>query len=161
VEFGTESLSTQVLRGLQKPFSPDTALASHEAALTAGLKVAHYLMFGGPGETEETVAETCGRAAKLRECVCFCYTGVRIFPHTPLYDLARAQGQLPEQPDPLEPVFYQPPGLPLQQLEELVEHATADRPSWIAGSKLQKTAAILERLYQRGHVGPLWERLIR
>jgi len=42
-----------------------------------------------------------------------------------------------------------------------VARATAGRPSWIAGSKLQKTTAILERLYQRGHVGPLWERLIR
>ena len=160
VEFGTESLSRRVLQGLQKPFSPETALASHEAALAAGLKVAHYLMFGGPGETEETVAETCGRAAKLRECVCFFYTGVRIFPHTPLYDLARQEGQLTAEPDPLEPVFYQPAGLPLARLDELVERATAGRPSWIAGSKLQKTAAILERLYARGHVGPLWERLI-
>jgi len=48
VEFGTETLSNQVLESYGKPFQIDDVFSSHREALAAGLHVAHYLMLGGP-----------------------------------------------------------------------------------------------------------------
>jgi hypothetical protein len=48
--------------------------------------------------------------------------------------------------------------------EEIVAqlHAKAGgRINWVTGSGGEDTADIIQRLYQRGHTGPMWDYLIR
>ena len=52
VEFGTESLCDPVLKCYGKPFRVDDVFAAHHAANRAGLHVAHYFLFAGPGEND-------------------------------------------------------------------------------------------------------------
>ena len=49
-EFGSESLSDLVPKAYRKPFRAENVFKAHAAAVEAGLHVAHYLLFGGPGE---------------------------------------------------------------------------------------------------------------
>ncbi len=160
VEFGTESLSAPVLSAYGKPFSPREVYDAHEAAVDAGLYVAHYFLLGGPGETAETVEETLDGARRLSASVLFFFCGVRIYPHTPLAALAAEEGQIAPGDDLMAPVFYRNPRLDLEDVLARLKETGSRRPNWIVGGGGKQAAAILQRLHRRGRSGPLWEMLI-
>lgn len=161
VEFGTESLSDTVLASYGKPFVADDVIASHGGALAAGLHVAHYLMIGGPGENEETLKKTLISADRLEKTALFVFSGIRIYPHTALYNLAIKEGRIEPHHDFLEPVFYWSPALSRETALGLLRNHIGSRTNWVIGSGSQQMFKIIERLHARGHVGPLWERRIQ
>ena len=161
VEFGTEALADRVLASYGKPFHADDVFISHREALSAGLHVAHYLMTGGPGENEDTLRETLTNADRLEKTVFFIFNGIRLYPHTSLYNLAIKEGQIEPRSDLLEPVFYWSPSLPRKTAIDLVKNHIGSRTNWVIGSGPPQMYKIIERLHARGHVGPLWERLIQ
>jgi radical SAM superfamily enzyme YgiQ (UPF0313 family) len=136
-------------------------LAAHQAANAAGLYVAHYFLFGGPGETEQTLAESFSHMDRLEKTVLFLFCGMRIYPHTALYEMALRQGQLLAGQSILEPVFYQPPSMSLPDIARQVEAHAQGREHWVQGAGGERTNQILARMYRRGRTGPLWEYLIR
>ncbi len=158
-EFGTESLSDSMLPRLGKTFLRANVLSAHAAAQRAGLHVAHFLLLGGPDETAATVDETLEGCERLEGAALFFMCGMRVYPGTGLERLTRTAGQVTPGQSLLCPVFYEPPALPLREVAALVQHRAGGHPSWIVGAGAERAAAILTRLYQRGHKGPLWERL--
>ncbi|MBP7738369.1 MAG: cobalamin-dependent protein [Spirochaetes bacterium] len=160
-EFGTESLSNTMLASYRKPFNVKDVLAAHRAALDAGLFVAHYLLLGGPGETRETIGETLDNAEGLDKTVLFFFCGIRIYPHTKLHEIAVREGQIRESDDLLEPVFYQSPGIASDEIMRLVRERAAGRENWFVGTTSASTTRLVSRLHKQGHVGPLWEHMIR
>lgn len=161
VEFGTESLSDPVLRAYGKPFRAADVPEAHRAAREAGLHVAHYFLMGGPGENRETLEQTLSNIDKLEKTVLFFFCGMRIYPHTPLYDIAAAEGQVEPGRSLLEPVFYQSPALSSEEIVRTVAARAEGRPNWVIGSGGPEMEAVLTRMYARGFTGPLWEYLAR
>lgn len=161
VEFGTESLSDPVLRAYRKPFTHRHVLAAHQAALDAGLHVAHYLLLGGPGETEETISKTLTRAGALTKCAQFVFCGMRIYPHTELYQMTIEEGQITSADTLVEPVFYRNRAVPKDNLIRQVNNWADGYPNRIVGAGGEEMALVISRLYRRGFSGPLWEYLIR
>ena len=159
VEFGTESLSDAVLASYRKPYRAGHVFNAHRAALDAGMHVAHYFLLGGPGETTETLAETLKGAEDLDKSVLFFFCGMRIYPHTALYDIAVSEGQIRKDQSLLEPLFYRC-ALETDLILQRVKKKAAGRPNWVIGSGGSETAGIVSRLYAHGHTGPLWEYLI-
>jgi radical SAM superfamily enzyme YgiQ (UPF0313 family) len=159
VEFGTDALSDRMLASLRKPFRVADVVAAHRAARGARMHVAHFLILGSPGESVETLGETLDAAESLRDAALFFFCGLRVYPGTELERIARREGQL-EGRSLLNPVFYEPPGLPLAEITARVERRAEGRLNWIMGSGAGRTAALIERLHQRGHAGPLWERVV-
>jgi len=160
VEFGTESLSGAMLDSLQKPFTVTDVFAAHEGALKAGLYIAHYFLFGGPGENRQTLRETLDNVENLGKAVFFFFYGIRIYPHTVLYDIALKEGQIADQQNLLPPVFYRSPDITEREIMQAVEKRAAGRLNWIAGTGESEAAVILPKLYARGFSGPLWEYLL-
>jgi radical SAM superfamily enzyme YgiQ (UPF0313 family) len=161
VEFGTESLSDPVLRAYGKPFRAAGVIEAHRAARAAGLHVAHYFLLGGPGENRETLEQTLSNIDKLEKTVLFFFCGMRIYPHTPLYDIAAAEGQVEPGRSLLEPVFYRSPAISSEEIVRRVSERAAGRPNWVVGSGGAEMEAVLARMYARGFSGPLWEYLVR
>jgi radical SAM superfamily enzyme YgiQ (UPF0313 family) len=161
VEFGTESLSDSVLKAYRKPFRSSSVFEAHAAAVEAGLHVAHYFLLGGPGESSDTLAETLERIERLRRCVLFFFCGMRIYPQTELYEMARRDGQVQGRPGLLEPVFFKPEGVSSREILNRVRERAGGRANWIIGDGGEKTASVVARLYARGHSGPLWEHLVQ
>jgi radical SAM superfamily enzyme YgiQ (UPF0313 family) len=161
VEFGTESMDAGVLKAYGKPFAPADVFKSHASALAAGLHVAHYLLLGGPGETDESLDNTLGRIDKLEKSVLFVFQGMRIYPQTDLYKQAISEGVIGGTMKLLEPVFYRSDtSVPdAGTISEKVRIAASGKRNWIIGSGGQQTGGILSRMYQRGYTGPLWEYL--
>lgn len=160
VEFGTESMCDPVLAAYRKPFTRSHVFETHHAAVAAGLHVAHYFLFGGPAETEKTLLESLSVVERLEKAVLFLFCGMRIFPHTSLYDIALAQGQISSLESILEPIFFQPPTISLTEVARQVEAHADGKEHWIRAAGGEQTSRVLARLYRRGHTGPLWEYLI-
>ena len=161
VEFGTESLSAAMLKTYRKPFSVQEVFKAHEQARSAGIHTAHYLLLGGPGESETTVRETLDALEHLEKAVLFFFIGIRIYPWTTLYDMALAEGKITAETDLLEPVFYTPDAIDHDTIESLVMERAAGRRNWVVGSGGAAGADTLSRLHERGFIGPLWEYLVR
>lgn len=161
VEFGTESLSDGMLASYSKPFQIGDVLAAHSLAVAAGLHVAHYLMLGGPGESEATVRETLDNTDQMGKTFFFVFGGVRIYPHTALYDLAVQEGQIKSAVNLLEPAFYWSRDVLKEKVMDLVREHVGSQNNWVVGSGSKDLFKIIVGLHARGNVGPLWELLIR
>ena len=160
-EFGSESLSNSVLRAYGKPFNRGNILQAHGYAREAGLRVAHYFLLGGPGETPETMEMTLSHIDKLKKSVLFLFCGMRIYPHTRLFHRAVDEGQISPNQDLLEPVFYQSPAIGRDDIIRRIKTKANGRINWVIGSGGDETGPVLQRMYDRGYTGPLWEFLIR
>ncbi len=160
VEFGTEALCDPVLAAYGKPFRRAEIFAAHRAALAAGLRVAHYFLFGGPGETEQTLDESLANIDRLEKAALFLFCGMRIYPHTGLHAIALQQGQITAAQPLTEPVFYQPQAVSLPDIARIVQERARGRDNWVLASGGEKMSKIMRRMYRRGFSGPLWEYLI-
>lgn len=161
VEFGTESMSSAMLATYRKPFGIAEVLSAHKQARDAGLHVAHYFLLGGPGESAATVTESLDHIEGLNKTVLFFFVGIRIYPHTALYDIALDEGRITPETDMLQPVFYQAEAIDRDAIEALVTARAGKRSNWIVGSGGTETAAAVRKMYERGYSGPLWEFLAR
>jgi len=104
-----ESASDPVLQGLRKGFTSREVQAAAAAVRRHRIPCAWMFLFGGPGETRETVRETLHFAeSQIRPGdVAFFNIGLRIYPGTALETIARGEGVLSQSPDAmLAPVFY-------------------------------------------------------
>ncbi len=134
VEFGTESLSDAMLAAYRKPFRAREVFLAHQQASRAGLRIAHYFLLGGPGESSATLDESFEGVERLKQAVFFFFVGIRIYPQTALHRIALTEGQIDETTDLLQPVFYQPQTMPLEAIETVVHERASGRVNWITGS---------------------------
>jgi radical SAM superfamily enzyme YgiQ (UPF0313 family) len=160
-ELGTEALCDPVLEAYGKPFRWRDVQAAHAALGEAGVHRAHFLLFGGPGETRETVEETLRNSRELPGSVFFPARTMRIYPGTPLHRRALEEGVV--QPgDPLfRPVFYCAPGLDPEWLRERLEAEAAGRSNFVLDDMSDEMAGLVRRAHARGRTGPMWEYLCR
>jgi radical SAM superfamily enzyme YgiQ (UPF0313 family) len=106
VDFGTDSCSEKMLRSLRKTFTPTDIRNVSGACRRAGIDFCHSLIFGGPGETQETVRETVTHMDALRPRAVLAMTGIRIYPGTELARVAEEEGVVVRGEDLLIPRFY-------------------------------------------------------
>lgn len=160
VEFGTESLSDLMLVNLGKPFVAADVFTAHSQALSAGLHIAHYFLLGGPGENYQTLQKTLKGMDRLEKSVFFFFCGIRIYPHTALYDLALKEGQITASQSLLQPVFYRSSHISGREIMQTVKIHAEGRLNWLVDAGEAKATHVLPKLYERGLTGPLWEHLI-
>jgi radical SAM superfamily enzyme YgiQ (UPF0313 family) len=158
VELGTDSLSDPVLEGMSKGFTADEAVDFSRRLAEAGIKQCHNLIFGGPGETEETMAESVARMDAIDPTGMIATIGLRIYPSTTLAGIA-GYDESPDDPQALlEPRFY----IDEAVAETVVDRVAAwvdEREGWICpGLGKRYNPRYLARLRKR-HKGPLWAML--
>jgi radical SAM superfamily enzyme YgiQ (UPF0313 family) len=166
VDFGIDTAAEGLLPGLGKSFTCADLRASTRAALAAGLDVCHSLLFGAPGETPETVAETVRVTDELGPTAVVAMVGLRIYPGTRLADVAREAGVIRERQPLLVPRFYaaghDADDPRVAWLLERVKSAAATRRNWFLPGARDWSAAWGPRLLRRfGKAGPLWRNFPR
>lgn len=161
VEFGTESGAPAMLKSLGKSFSVDQVRSASQLCHAAGLDFAHYMLFGGPGETEQTVLQSFRLMDELAPTAVIAMTGIRIYPGTQLAQTALAEGIITAQTDLLQPVFYLAPAV-RDRLAELVTVEAMQRKNWIVpGLEVNVSPAMLEAMRIFKVRGPLWKMIKR
>jgi len=160
VEFGADSASPSILRALGKPFPQEDLRAAARACREAGLPAAYYLIFGGPGETAETVAETCDLIDDLQPQAVLAFVGIRIYPNTPLHGIAVSEGVIAEEDDLLLPRFYLSSQMGKGELTSAVGAHAKGWSNWVVPALgIRSDPAFLALLRRSGRRGPLWDLL--
>ena len=108
---GFESGSAQVLAAMNKRFDATEVRDICRLLATHGIRRMGFLLFGGPGETRESVEESLRFAQSLGLDQLRITIGIRIYPGTPLAQRAVAEGLIAPDDDLLRPRFYLAPGL--------------------------------------------------
>jgi radical SAM superfamily enzyme YgiQ (UPF0313 family) len=108
---GFESGCDRILRSFAKTF--DTAEVRRISELLADHEIRRFgfLLLGGPDETRASVVESLDFVESLNLDMLKTTVGIRIYPNTPLADLAVRQGVLSPTDNLLHPSFYMAPGL--------------------------------------------------
>lgn len=157
VELGADAPTDTTLRGLGKSFRFADVEECNRRLCKHGIAVAHYYMFGGPGETVETVREGIRNIIGLKDAVSFMFMGIRVLPGTPLAKIAERDGITKPGQDLVDPVYYIAPGLERQWLHETLTNAFKDvRRCVFPPDAFEDHIRLLHRL---GHVGVLWDLL--
>jgi radical SAM superfamily enzyme YgiQ (UPF0313 family) len=161
VEFGTDSGSPAMLKSLGKSFSVDDVRNSSRICRETGVDFAHYILFGGPGETAATVMESFALLDEVAPTAVIAMTGIRIFPGTPLHRQALREGLITPDTPLVEPVFYIAPGIK-DELCALVSREALSRRNWAApGLEINMSDAMLEAMRLFPVRGPLWKLMKR
>ena len=113
-----ENANEKILRIMRKDFTPDDVREMARNCREAGLTFELCTMWGGPGETKDTVLQTLDlvKEVKANGVTLWDPPGLRIYPNTPLADIVREEGFTRKNPnlhgritgndDFFEPVFY-------------------------------------------------------
>jgi radical SAM superfamily enzyme YgiQ (UPF0313 family) len=161
IEFGSDSFSDSVLAEYEKNFCFDDVYLSSELARSANVHYAHFLIIGGPGESEATMRETFANSQRLKKTVHFPFVGMRVYPGTPLFRRALAESVIRPDADLLPPFFYINPTFSSQKAFSLLSEFSGISPNWIVGDIPAGNAKAAGNLRSMGIVGPLWEFLVR
>ena len=130
IEFGTDSGSPSMIANLKKEFDADDLRRASALCHKHGLKFCHSLIFGGPGETEQTVTETIELMEELQPTAVIALTGIRVLPGTGMVDIALRDGQIDADDNLLYPKFYISPTLEDELIERIEAYARA-HSNWI------------------------------
>jgi radical SAM superfamily enzyme YgiQ (UPF0313 family) len=157
-----ESAADPVLDRLKKGYTARDVFKSSEVIQRHRIPCLWVFMFGGPGETEETVLETLRFAEKSigQRDVALFMIGIRIYPGTELENIARIEGvlTLPAY-EMLEPVFYLSPSINKEWLLKKVHNSMATHMNFINPNaiSLPFLPAINFVGYRLGVRPPLWK----
>lgn len=161
VEFGSESGSDLMLRNLGKSFGVEDIRSASRLCRAAGADFAHYLLFGGPGESEATIDQSFALMDELEPDAVIAMTGIRIFPGTALHRQAIMDGIITAETMLLEPVFYISPPI-RDTLCDLVAERALVRRNWVApGMEINMSDTMMDALRRFPVRGPMWKQLKR
>ncbi len=161
VEYGSDSGSPRMLKNLGKSFTTESIRESSRLCHEMGVDFAHYILFGGPGESRETVLETFTLMDEVEPTAVIAMTGIRIYPDTAIEQSALRDGIIAEGDSLLEPVFYISPAIK-GELCDLVTQEALKRCTWIVpGLEVNVNSAMLDAMRMFPVKGPLWKLMKR
>lgn len=159
IELGTDGACDITLKGMRKGFTFDDVWQFNEACVDLKIPVAHFIVFGGPDETMETVRQGIENIATLRSCVVFSYIGLRILPGTPLRLRAIKDGVIGANDDLLRPVYYVSPKVNKSDMEQLL---TAEfKPDSTRLFPPSEGVRLMNLAKRCGLNGVIWDTLIK
>ena len=150
-----ESAAPAMLRHYQKSFTRDDVIHAAEAINRSQFKVFWYFLIGGPGEDNHTLQETLDFVTRYLHRdrhppyhLAHFYLGVRTYPGTRLWEIAREEGYLPRDHNPLQQIWYLSETLDLDLAVRQLNTAACRYPEVILGSSekffsLSKILALL------------------
>lgn len=157
VEFGSDSGSPQMLKNLHKSFTVEDLRMASGLCREMGVDFAHYMLFGGPGETRETILASFALMDELEPTAVITMSGIRIYPNTALQRTAIDEGVIQESTSLLEPVFYISPAV-RDCFAELITSEAMKRRNWIVpGLEVNASSAMLDAIRLFKVRGPLWK----
>ena len=160
IEFGTDSGSPTMIANLKKEFDPEDLRAASSRCHKYRLKFCHSLIFGGPGETQQTVTETIALMDELKPTAVIAMTGIRVLPGTGMVEIALRDGQIDADDNLLYPKFYISPALGDELIARIEAYAHAHSNWIVPGKGIKTNIQVLQKLRERKIKGQLW-RLLR
>ena len=138
-----------MIANLKKEFDPDDLREASALCHKHHLKFCHSLIFGGPGETQQTVTETIDLMDELKPTAVMALTGIRVLPGTGMVEIALRDGQIDDDDDLLYPKFYISPALGDELIERIETYARAHSNWIVPGKGIKTNVQVLQKLRER------------
>jgi len=129
VLLGSDHASAEMLDAYNKQITPEELIAADSLLQQAEIPYFISLLFGGPGESKDTVAQALDLVASLHPRLVTIRIGIRIYPGTPLYRIALQEGRLKAGADLLKPFFYLAQGAE-DWIVEFTQQRAAEHGNW-------------------------------
>lgn len=165
-----DSASDVVLGNLKKGFTSENLWRLVDDIHAVDMPVLWCFLFGGPGETEETVRETLKFINKrlTGRDVVLISAGIRVYPGTELARLAAEQGVIDEHTDLLRPTFYFSASLSEERFVSLMRELLPSNRRYVFSSDLslgfllplQRMASVLRLKTPLWQYAPVVNRLL-
>lgn len=157
IEFGSDALSDKLLARLRKPFTVKDILKASRLCKAVGIKCAHYIIFGAPGENRASLKEGFKVINKLKGDAIIAMLGIRIYPGTGLEKISIKEGVISARTNLLFPRFYLSSEISTDELTEKVREFTlANFHCVVPGLGIRSSEAMHKILRKHYHEGPLW-----
>lgn len=160
IEWGSDCSTDRTLEGMKKSFTWDEVRQAHNLFAQHGIPGSHFIIFGGPGETQATVREGIENLAQLNDAVVFGGIGVRVFPNTGICQLAKQTGIFRDESELFnQEVYYHSPEIDPDWLNNYLLETFKTRRNWVF-----PWAGMAERnnfLHNSGFRGSLWDLLLK
>ncbi len=156
IELGSDAVDDAQLNRLGKSFNAEIAERANRYCLEAGLKVCQTIIFGAPGETEDSVRTTCRALRKMNPTAVVAMTGVRLYPRTPLSLSLIEQGRVKAEDICLLPTFYIEPAV-ADFLPGFLQQQAYEAGNWVLPGLVEPILPVSQRVLRAlGVSGPLW-----
>ncbi len=116
IDFGVDHVDPGMLRHLGRAYSREDVAQTARVCRESGIDVMFDMLFGGPGETRESIAQAIDFLRPILPGCVGLSCGVRVYPNTPLAGHIRRQGPMADNPhlhgcvieneSLLRPIFY-------------------------------------------------------
>ena len=114
-------------------------------------------MFGGPGETLDTLSQAFDNINNLECNAIIAMVGIRIYPGTKLEQIAIKEGLIKEKQNLLKPYFYLSPNIDWDiLLKKVTDFASKNSRCIVPGLGIKSSDAMLALLRKYYKEGPLW-----
>jgi len=159
IVFGADSVSEKMLLNLEKEFTVADISRSSELCKELDIPFSLNLLFGGPGETKETVMETLDNLDRLRPVAVGAMIGIRYFPDTRLSKIALKEGFYQKDDNLLGPRYYVSPSIARDWLVHTVQDYAKSHENFFipTGDKGLHTDDLVVEIFRDGTRGPFWE----
>lgn len=159
IELGTDATTDQTLAGISKSFTFSDVLQLHQNIIEEDIPCAHYVMFGGPEEDDQTLKAGLKNLDLLERSVVFAFVGIRILPDTGIYTRAISDGLIEPDQSLLEPIFYFSPKVSREKIETSIRSSFDNRLDRIY--PCHEFEQRITMLHELGCVGPLWDLILK
>jgi radical SAM superfamily enzyme YgiQ (UPF0313 family) len=106
-----DACSENMLQVMRKGFTKDQLKSCLIMLEEMEISYTLWLLFGAPGENKETVQESIRFLEERKPMMLDFCAGIRLMPHTPLFDIAVSEGVISADDPLMEPRFYMSPAI--------------------------------------------------
>ena len=160
IVFGADSVSEKMLESLKKEFTVAEIYKSAELCSKLDIPFSLNLLFGGPGETKETVMETLDNLDRIKPIAVGAMIGLRSYPKTRLSKIALNEGFYGKgEKNLLEPVYYVSPTIDKKWMVDTIQKYAREHENFFIPSseKGLHTDNLVVEIFRDGIRGPFWE----
>jgi len=162
-----DTASPQLLSKMKKNFTYKQLEMAAKTIKDFGMPTVWFLIFGGPGETEETIKESFDFIDKwvYDFDVVHMTIGMRIFPNTPLQQIAINEGIILPDDKLAEPTFYVNKNLDFKKIDSILREYGKTRPNCLIAyesAPSENMIKIANRIRKRNNLSePMFRTLLR
>ncbi|HOV73737.1 MAG TPA: radical SAM protein [Candidatus Hydrogenedentes bacterium] len=173
INFGVDHGVPEMLCRLGRIHSPDDARNAARICRETGIACMFDMLFGGPGETPETLKQAIAFAREADPDCVGLSCGIRVYPHTGLARQIRAQGPLHanrnlhgavrDNPELLRPIFYVNAAIGENIHEQVAALVDGDArffhavPSQLGANYNYNNNSVLAKAIRDGARGAYWD----
>jgi radical SAM superfamily enzyme YgiQ (UPF0313 family) len=163
-----DTASPAMLKSLAKGFHLDEIEKMAGLIKKFNLPTMWFFLFGGPGENEATFGESVDfiRSFVNPEDLVYMAAGLRIYPHTPLYNIAVGEGRIRRGESVLyPPVYYFAEELGKTGLDRLIAATARELPNCVPAVETAPPAEMVKEALEyrklTGVVEPMFRTMLR